>query len=242
MNFTEVKSLTIPEGVVLNICIDDKTVWRKYFINKDNFLYELSEDKKYYSVVGVEEGITTYVLKDTINGLPIIDIDKDAFLEKSELTISMTSNVNLSEAPWGAKTPKLYIDGIRYRVTTTSSRKPQYVCDAPSSKFNGGVVNILGSIGSIIVSEIDAGSFKGYTNITEVNIPKEIKWIETAVFQNCINLKKATFYGTPSSIYSTTFNGCTNLIEINVPWAEGAVDGAPWGATNATINYNYVGD
>ena len=35
--------------------------------------------------------------------------------------------------------------------------------------------------------------------------------------------------------------GCTNLTTINVPWAEGAVAGAPWGATNATINYNYTG-
>lgn len=26
-----------------------------------------------------------------------------------------------------------------------------------------------------------------------------------------------------------------------VPWAEGAVTNAPWGATNATINYNYTG-
>jgi hypothetical protein len=27
-----------------------------------------------------------------------------------------------------------------------------------------------------------------------------------------------------------------------VPWAEGAVANAPWGATNATINYNYTGE
>lgn len=33
------------------------------------------------------------------------------------------------------------------------------------------------------------------------------------------------------------FNKCTNLTDIYVPWAEGDVGGAPWGATNATIHY-----
>jgi hypothetical protein len=38
------------------------------------------------------------------------------------------------------------------------------------------------------------------------------------------------------------FSGCANITTINVPWAEGAVENAPWGATNATINYNYTGE
>lgn len=42
------------------------------------------------------------------------------------------------------------------------------------------------------------------------------------------------------SIGNIIFNGCTNLTDIKVPWAEGEVAGAPWGATNATITYNYV--
>ena len=39
---------------------------------------------------------------------------------------------------------------------------------------------------------------------------------------------------------SSAFDGCTNLTDIKVPWAEGAVANAPWGATNATITYNYT--
>ena len=46
-----------------------------------------------------------------------------------------------------------------------------------------------------------------------------------------------TFEGTPKSIDSTAFYKCTNLTTINVPWKENAVANAPWGATNATINY-----
>jgi hypothetical protein len=33
---------------------------------------------------------------------------------------------------------------------------------------------------------------------------------------------------------------CNNLTIINVPWSSGTVANAPWGAYNATINYNYI--
>ena len=35
------------------------------------------------------------------------------------------------------------------------------------------------------------------------------------------------------------FEECTNLTDIYVPWAEGTVNNAPWGATNATVHYNH---
>ena len=50
-----------------------------------------------------------------------------------------------------------------------------------------------------------------------------------------------TFEGTPENIGASAFAGCNNLTTINVPWAEGAVANAPWGATNATINYGHTG-
>lgn len=58
-------------------------------------------------------------------------------------------------------------------------------------------------------------------------------------FKNCLGLTEITF-DTKCDIFFSPFTGCTNLLTINVPWGEGEVSGAPWGATNATINYNYV--
>ncbi len=49
----------------------------------------------------------------------------------------------------------------------------------------------------------------------------------------------ATFKGTPESIATDVFSS-TGMTVINVPWAEGEVEGAPWGAAKAVINYNYV--
>ena len=77
-------------------------------------------------------------------------------------------------------------------------------------------------------------------SVTSVTIPDSVTSIDDEAFENCANLTSVTFNSTPSSIASSTFNFCSNLTTINVPWAEGVVANAPWGATNATINYNYT--
>lgn len=46
---------------------------------------------------------------------------------------------------------------------------------------------------------------------------------------------------TPKTISDTAFRTCDNLVSIKVPWSEGSVAGAPWGATNATVTYDYTG-
>ena len=84
-------------------------------------------------------------------------------------------------------------------------------------------------------------AFQNCGNLETVNIPK-IKEIQGYAFANCSSLTKFTFKNKPDKIESSTFYNCNNLTIINVPWAEGEVAKAPWGATNATINYNYTGE
>ena len=67
---------------------------------------------------------------------------------------------------------------------------------------------------------IPASTKKITYNFAFTNIPEEI-----------------VFDGTPETMVSW---GNNVVKTIKCPWAEGAVDGAPWGCTNATIIYNYV--
>ncbi len=85
----------------------------------------------------------------------------------------------------------------------------------------------------------NAFSFCGKMNITA--IPSSVTSIENYAFRTCSGLTSLTFEGQPTSISNNAFQECSNLATINVPWAEGEVANAPWGATNATINYNYIG-
>ena len=59
---------------------------------------------------------------------------------------------------------------------------------------------------------------------------------------NCTALEKVYFESNAKNVSSMTFNGCTAITDIYVPWAEGTVSGAPWGATNATIHYETTYD
>ena len=77
------------------------------------------------------------------------------------------------------------------------------------------------------------------TGITEISIPNKVHLISSYVFRYNLHLTSVTFEGTPTSIAADVFDVCRSLKTINVPWSEGDVANAPWGATNVTINYNY---
>lgn len=90
------------------------------------------------------------------------------------------------------------------------------------------------------LTKIGAQVFTAYTTLTSLTIPSGVTSIGDYAFNSCSNLAAVTFEGTPSIISSTAFYSCSNLRTINVPWSSDAVAGAPWGASSATINYNYT--
>ena len=90
------------------------------------------------------------------------------------------------------------------------------------------------------LATIGNGSFRGCTSITEMTFPSSLTNLANNSFTSCSKLTTVTFKSTPR-IENGAFGSCSELTTINVPWAEGAVSGAPWGAYNATINYNYTG-
>ena len=91
------------------------------------------------------------------------------------------------------------------------------------------------------VITISSAAFLGCGKITISKIPAATKRISSYAFQSCSSITHMTFAGKPKQIESGIFLSCNNLTTINAPWAEGEVSGAPWGAKNATINYNYTG-
>ena len=91
------------------------------------------------------------------------------------------------------------------------------------------------------VTYIGDSAFGYCLRLALTSLPSGVTYIGSYAFDNCTGLTSITFESTPKTISSSAFQDCTNLKTINVPWASGAVSGAPWGATNATINYNYTG-
>jgi hypothetical protein len=118
---------------------------------------------------------------------------------------------------------------------------PSGLTSIENSAFDGCTNLALTSLPSGIIA-IKTYAFDRCTNLALTSLPSGLRNLDGSTFGGCTSLTRITFKGTPTTINGTAFSGCTNLTTINVPWAEGAVKNAPWGATNATINYNYTGE
>ena len=118
---------------------------------------------------------------------------------------------------------------------------PEGITSIGAHAFNGCTNLALTSLPEGITS-IGYQLFYNCKQLALTSIPEGITSIGGNAFYSCTSLTTLTFKGTPNTIESTAFRFCTNLTTINVPWSEGAVANAPWGATNATINYDYVGE
>lgn len=96
------------------------------------------------------------------------------------------------------------------------------------------------SLPSSLNSNITSNSFYACSSLIITEIPAGVTGLYSRCFMGCSGITQLTFKGTPSIINSTSFSNCTNLTDIYVPWAENAIAGAPWGASNATVHYNSV--
>lgn len=138
---------------------------------------------------------------------------------------------------------------------------PNGLTSIGSSAFSGDIALRLTALPDT-VTNIESGVFSGCTNLALTALPSGITRIYAQTFQNCINNRISTipasitriddyafqdvrqpvitFEGTPASLSSTGFHASPNITDIYVPWSEGEVANAPWGARNATIHYNYT--
>lgn len=80
-----------------------------------------------------------------------------------------------------------------------------------------------------------------YTDIETITFPATLQSISTQAFRSCDELKTVYFKGTPNDIHKWAFDSCSNITDIYVPWGvnDEINENAPWGATKATIHYNY---
>lgn len=124
--------------------------------------------------------------------------------------------------------------------------------------------NTIESISMPKVTAIDNYAFQGCSKLRTVILPEGLVSVGLYAFSGCslaeslvlpstlqtiggnafisYSIRTVTFRGKPQSIGISYLPAFTDSVTIiNVPWAEGEVAGAPWGATSAQINYNYTG-
>lgn len=149
------------------------------------------------------------------------------------------SNLALTSLPDGITS--IGNSAFYYCSSLALTSLPNGLTKIPSNAFRACSNLALTSLPDGITS-IGTYAFESCTKITDITLPDSITSISVRAFGDCDNLKTVTFKGKSISIYRDAFYGCNKLTTINVPWAEGEVSDAPWGATNAEIRYNYVGE
>lgn len=134
---------------------------------------------------------------------------------------------------------------------------PTSITRIKSNAFNGAIG--LTSISMPNVTVIYSSAFYGCENLVLTELPKNLEEIQPNAFYVCKKVsiteipasvkkiynyafyqnaaKTLTFKGTPEEMTASALSGYDT---VNVPWAEGVVANAPWGAK--TINYNYTGE
>ena len=164
--------------------------------------------------------------------------DKTAYVNGNKLTGSCTYNSDTTADTVTADTlaeGKTAHDakGEIITGTMTSGGGDDWAIAYIESNAGEGITSLPNGITSI-----GSYAFSGCTNLALTSLPEGITSIGSSAFYNCTGLTSITFKGTPTKVASNAFSSCTNLKDIYVPWSEGAVANAPWGATNATIHYD----
>jgi hypothetical protein len=88
------------------------------------------------------------------------------------------------------------------------------------------------------VKTIGTGAFGNCTNLVSVMFPYGLKTIDAGAFLGSSSLKILKLPRSVTNIGVSAFP--VQAEHIYVPWSEGDVEGAPWGASNAVIHYNHV--
>jgi hypothetical protein len=86
-------------------------------------------------------------------------------------------------------------------------------------------------------------TFNNLNNVNKIILPATVTTVNANAFNTPMRgLTDIVFLGKPTTINATMVAAgvAPNVADVYVPWAEGEVANAPWGATNATIHYNYT--
>ena len=124
--------------------------------------------------------------------------------------------------------PKLQLTSLPSGITSLPTAAFQYCPKLALTTFPSGLI----SIGDY--------AFRQGTGLASITLPPALTSIGDFAFANCVGLETVRFTSTVSSIPNGVFSGCTKLSTIYVPWSQGQVANAPWGASNATIIYDYT--
>lgn len=167
-----------------------------------------------------------------------------AVLEALNKTFKTSNRKSLDEIVADQSYDGLYFDALcktNDEHVIENSNRTIYVVPPDSTRVNSSEFSAAELYAVLIprtVSIIQDSAFKGST-IEFAVIPSSVQAVDMEAFAECGFLKSVFFKGKPEFIDTSAFDLCINLSHIYVPWSQGELADAPWGATNAVIHYDW---
>lgn len=127
--------------------------------------------------------------------------------------------------------------GAFYNSRVAITEVPSTVTSLETNAFNNSKVATVTYKPNIAIPQY---AFYDCSLLTSFDVEGNVASVDAYAFCNCKALRTFIFRHTPTTINTSAFSGCTQAtLTIYCPWSSGAVAGAPWGATNATIVYDF---
>lgn len=173
--------------------------------------------------------LTALVSIDVGNNATVKRINK--FISHGDIPENFLNSARALQQPF--LPPCARIDDSAFLgASLTNTILPPTVRAIESNAFRGSNYNNILPDGLEI---IDSYAFLQDASMDIHDVPASVKYIGTQAFFDT-GLTNLTFHGTPDYISQSALYA-TGLKAIYVPWEEGEVADAPWGAINATIVY-----
>lgn len=213
--------------------ISDTHVIRNFYILKDTGIAYYSEDGTKENAVTLTTGmtITDKGWVDDIDSIDNMDSEQEgAYTTRSQYIAFYTnSDGKWNEYQGDVKTA----EEIKIEVRKTVEAFDEFF------SYSSDVIQ------PIVIPEgvTDIGHTIIYGDniwgIEKITFPKSLMRLYKGAVRACPNLETVIFKGKPLNVNSQAFMDCNYIKNIYVPWAEGEVENAPWGAPiSAAIHYN----
>ena len=195
------------------------------------YLAELTSVDMPDNVIAIGDNGFYRCQKLSLTSLPsgITSIGDFAFLNCYQLSLTALPSGITSIGQYAFNNcPRLALTTLPYGITSLPTAAFQYCPKLALTALPSGLTSI------------GAYAFKQGTGLASITFPPALTSIGDFAFANCTGLETVRFTSTVSSIPNGVFSGCTKLSTIYVPWSQGQVANAPWGASKATIIYDYT--
>ena len=183
-----------------------ETTTRPIYFSTPGLEFLLINNNTEYSVSKGTATAAHIIIPVMYNGLPVTEINTNAFRNYSDLTsITIPDSVT-----------SISYDAFYGCTGLTSITIPDSVTSIGSGAFRGCSSLTSITIGNSVTS-IGSEAFRGCPGLTSITIPDSVTSIGSSAFQDCTGLTNITIPASVTSIGNSAFSGCRGLTSITIP-------------------------